>query len=180
MQSFGHQRKQQRRLMTVKNDLDAIELHKLFYYDGVNLRWLAPTSNRVKKHRLVGTISAGYLSAYVHNKSYQVHRIIWELHNGSIPDGFVVDHKDGNKLNNKLENLRLCTQAENVLNCAASKNSKTKIKGVFFDKSRGKYRTQISVKGKLYFLGRFEKLEDAESAYRKASITLHGEFRRNC
>lgn len=164
--------------MTAKNYSEVIDLHKLFYYDGANLRWLAPTSNRVKKYRLVGTISAGYLSTSIYNKSYQVHRIIWELHNGPIPDGFVVDHKDGNKLNNKLGNLRLCTQAENVLNCAASKNSKTKIKGVFFDKSRGKYKTQISVKGKLYFLGRFRKLEDAESAYRKAQIKLHGEFRR--
>lgn len=153
-----------------------MDLKELFYYDGENLRWLAPTSNRVKIGAIVGTFSAGYLSTYVNNKSYQAHRLIWELHNEPIPVGFIVEHKDGNGLNNKLDNLRLCTQAENVLNTKVSKNSKTKVKGVIYDAKRNKYRAQISLNKKLHFLGRFSRIEDAEEAYRKASILLHGEF----
>lgn len=45
-----------------------------------------------------------------------IHRIVAELYIGEIPKGYVIDHIDGNKLNNNVNNLRICTQKENVLN----------------------------------------------------------------
>jgi len=153
-----------------------MKLENIVYYDGKDLRWLRPTSNRVKIDSIVGTISAGYRSTYINNNSFQVHRLIWELVNGPIPEGKVIDHINGNGLDNRLSNLRLCSQAENVLNSKVSKNSKTGVKGVSYETERKKYRAQISKNNKLYFLGRFDKLEEAEKAYKEASKELHGEF----
>ena len=67
------------------------------------------------------------------NKSPQVHRIIWQLQYGDIPDGLVVDHIDGNSLNNNLNNLRLVTQEENCKNRRKSKNNSSGHHGVTID-----------------------------------------------
>lgn len=61
---------------------------------------------------------------------YVVSRIIWELHNGSIPSGMVIDHLDGNPFNNNLSNLQCKTSAENSRNTKIRANSKTNIIGI--------------------------------------------------
>lgn len=58
----------------------------------------------------------GYYVVFFNGKRHCCHRIIWVLHFGSIPDGMVIDHIDGNKLNNRLENLRAVSQAMNMRN----------------------------------------------------------------
>jgi hypothetical protein len=65
---------------------------------------------------------SGYLNAGLYNKPgvknkhyFRVHRLIWEAFNGAIPDGYVVDHINGDKKDNRLENLQLLTWSENLL-----------------------------------------------------------------
>lgn len=60
----------------------------------------------------------------------QISRIIWQLFNGKIPDGFVVDHIDGNSLNNKIENLRIVTRDKNARNLKKRKDNKSGVTGV--------------------------------------------------
>lgn len=67
------------------------------------------------------------------SRSPQVHRIIWQLQYGDIPDGLVVDHIDGNSLNNNLNNLRLVTQEENCKNRRKSRNNSSGHHGVTID-----------------------------------------------
>ncbi len=69
------------------------------------------------------------------NRGLLVHRLVWQLINGEIPRGFVVDHVDGDPLNNKIENLRLITQAENSRNARRAKDNSSGITGVCFQKA---------------------------------------------
>lgn len=71
-----------------------------------------------------------YRTVVLMNKRYYVHRIIWELANGSIPGGMCIDHIDGNGLNNRLTNLRITSLSGNQRNRRLSVNCNTGINGV--------------------------------------------------
>jgi hypothetical protein len=87
-----------------------------------------------------------------------------------------VDHIDGNSLNNTRSNLRAATKAQNGYNRGKSKNNKSGIKGISWDKSRSKWAVQIRADGTTRNLGRFDTKEDAAEAYRKAVKKYHKEF----
>lgn len=70
------------------------------------------------------------LNVLIKRKAYVVSRIIWELTYGPIPDGYVIDHLDGNPLNNKIENLACKTRAGNMRNRKKPKNNKSGVVGV--------------------------------------------------
>lgn len=109
---------------------------------------------------------------------YLTHRLIWLFENGVSPQGIMLDHADTNRLNNRFDNLRVCTFAQNSTNSRLSKASKTGRKGVYFEKSRNKYKAQISVNGKSKFLGRFLNKDDAHAAYISAVVEIHPSFAR--
>ena len=70
------------------------------------------------------------LNVLIKGKAYVVSRIIWELTYGSIPEGYVIDHLDGNPLNNKIENLACKTRAGNMRNRKKPKSNKSGVVGV--------------------------------------------------
>ena len=70
-------------------------------------------------------------------RTVQVHRVIWQLLNGNIPDGMVIDHIDGNALNNNINNLRLVTRLENNRNTQRCKNSSSGVTGVVLGQNNG-------------------------------------------
>lgn len=90
--------------------------------------------------------------------------------------GKVVDHINGNSLDNRRENLRHCTQQENCLNKAISSKNTSGVKGVYWEKSRKKWVARIFLQGKQTFIGRFDRLENAKKAYNKEAKKLHKEF----
>lgn len=65
-------------------------------------------------------------------KVYMVHRIIYEMHHGAIPQGMVIDHIDGDSTNNRIENLRIVPQTKNARNIKKSINNKTGTTGVTY------------------------------------------------
>ena len=70
--------------------------------------------NAKTKRILKGSIRNGYNRVFIKAKHYSAHRLIWEAYNGKIPENLIIDHIDGNKSNNALDNLRLVSQSENV------------------------------------------------------------------
>ena len=116
----------------------------------------------------------------VWNKLYPAHRIIWEMHYGPIPEGMHIDHRDGNPWNNRLENLRLATPSQNIMNASLSRSSKHGLKGVKMRKKKTciRWEAYIKVDGKEIGLGTHLTKGLAAVARAKAAIRYHGEFAR--
>lgn len=112
--------------------------------------------------------------AATYNKKHTVlHRLIM-----NTPKGYVTDHINGDKLDNRRENLRICTQHQNSMNTRISKNNKSGVKGVSTTPS-GKYRARIMLNGVEIGLGRYETLEEAAKARKRAERKYFGEYVRN-
>ena len=104
--------------------------------------------------------------------STTLHR--WLMLNGE-KGGPVVDHIDGDKLNNRRANLRLCSQADNTRNTRLGRNNTSGAKGVSLDVN-GKWRARIWKDRKEIRIGTFDTAEEALAAYDKAAAELHGQF----
>lgn len=110
------------------------------------------------------------------NKYGELHRFII----GALP-GQVVDHANGDKLDNRKSNLRFCTGWQNSQNMKTPKNSTSGFKGVNWQKGPDKWMARIYVVGKQTYLGLFESREEAARAYNEAAVKYFGEFARlNC
>lgn len=116
--------------------------------------------------------SNGYLKvSALKRKERYVHRLIM-----NADDDHVVDHINGEKLDNRRVNLRLCTRQENNCNSRVKGNNKTGVTGVRWDKARMQWAAQISYKNKMIPLGRFNTFDAAVEARKAAEIRYHGEF----
>ena len=115
----------------------------------------------------------GYIYRKVQGKE------IW-LHNEIMcpQDGYVVDHINGDKLDNTRDNLRVCTQADNMKNLKLSTSNTTGIKGVGWRSHCNKWRAYIQCDGKFIHLGNFDNKEDAIKARKDAEVKYFGEFAR--
>jgi hypothetical protein len=160
-------------------------LHELFDYceDNTSQPFMQKirTSQRVKIGDVAGCMrkSDGYYVIRFGRIAYALHRLVWIYHNGDIPDGMLVDHVDGNKVNNRIENLRLATKSQNNHNSKIHSNNTSGIKGIFRDKSRNKWRAQLAINGKIKSVGSFDTIEEAEAAVIAARNNLHGDFARH-
>lgn len=95
------------------------------------------------------------------------------------PAELVVDHIDGNPLDNRKRNLRNCIERLNLTNVRARRRqTSSRFKGVYHDKARGQWQAYVTVMGKRHRLGRFATEIEAAMAYDAKAIELHGEFAR--
>lgn len=93
-------------------------------------------------------------------------------------DGMFVDHINGDTLDNRRQNLRICTNQQNCRNrTKIQKNNKTGVHGVHKDKRCNVYIASICVHGRPVVLGRFKNLDDAKQARKSAEILYYGEYR---
>jgi len=99
--------------------------------------------------------SKGYRTLLVNNLNYKLHRVIWEVHVGALTSTSQIDHIDGDKLNNSIDNLREVDNQENHKNMPKQSNNTSGVTGVGFHKSSGKWRAYIKVKSTTIHLGMF-------------------------
>ena len=107
-------------------------------------------------------------------RSILMHRAI--IGEENISKGEVIDHVNGNPLDNRRENLRICKRGLNMKNCKKYKNNKTGFIGVFYYKRLGKWTASIQSDGERHHLGTFDNPEDAAISYDEAAKKIHGEF----
>jgi len=92
-----------------------------------------------------------------------------------VPEGYVIDHINGNGLDNRKANLRPATVAQNAWN-SKKRNPRSGYKGVCFDKDKGLWRAAIVCNRKRIHLGYFKDKTTAAKAYDKAAKKYHGQF----
>lgn len=116
----------------------------------------------------MGTVSTGgYLRVRLDGRSFPLHRVIWAFAHGSWPDGHELDHRNGDRADNRLSNLRLVSRAQNSFN--------KRVRG-YSRLPNGRFRATIGVCGRSFILGIFHTAAEARAAYEAAHAEEYGEF----
>lgn len=102
----------------------------------------------------------------------QLHKFLLGIYDNNVK----VDHKDNNPLNNRKDNLRICTQGQNCCNRIASKTNIIGLKNISLSSNGKKYKVHIQINKNNIYLGSYGKLEEAEIIARIAREKYHGEF----
>ncbi len=150
-------------------------LNELFDYNGNDLTWKIKKADKTLIGSVAGWIEKGKNTGYrrieINGKKYQAHRLVLMWHGVFVPDTMEVDHKNQNRTDNRINNLRLVTKKVNMKNKAKYKNNTSSHTGIYPD---GKsYKAYIGVDSKLIYLGRFKTIEQAVIA-RKCALTDNG------
>jgi hypothetical protein len=110
-------------------------------------------------------------SGVISSRTIRMHRVIMQA-----PSTHEVDHRFGNRLDNRKASLRVCTRSENNMNKPLLLRNSTGLKGVIAHKASGKWVAQIKSNKTTYYLGFFEDKYEAAKAYNEAALKYHGEF----
>lgn len=149
-------------------------LHELFEDGGDTLIRRTHHHNAPKGSRVTGQNSAGYYRVGVDMKRYLVHRLLTHMRGIEIPEGMVIDHINGNTLDNTKDNLRVVTRSQNQHNRKAMSNNTSGKAGVYFNKAAGKWQVQVNLEGKNHYGGLHINYLDACKASDSLRAELHG------
>lgn len=159
--------------------IDALRQH--FDYDaetGIVRRKIA-IRGRPAGSKVWANGSAGYPKVQFEGRTVMLHRLIWALtYNAYPPAGMFIDHKNGDRRDNRLCNLRLASNSQNQANKVKWSGTSSRYKGVSWEKSRRLWKARIKKDGILINIGRYATEEEAHAAYCRKADELFGEYAR--
>lgn len=138
--------------------------------------WRVGMGMRAKKGTVAGSkTDQGYLRIKIRGRPYLAHRLAWEYVTGTAPIE-QIDHKNGDRADNRWANLRIATQSQNAANSSRQARTATP-KGVQ-RRPNGKYAVRVGASGRLHYVGTFTCIDAAVAAYESAARKYHGDFAR--
>lgn len=152
--------------------MKALEINKDFvieYFDYKNgeLFWKKTNNYKIKIGAKAGNKdSLGYINIKIKGQSYKAHRLIYVYHNGALDKNLQINHINGIRNDNRIENLRVVSNTENQRNQVFAK-------GYCFHKASGKFMASIRVNRKDIYLGLYHNEFDAKNAYILAKEKYH-------
>lgn len=153
------------------------ELIASFVYEDRGMLRKIKNARKPYPWRGIGKGSRYLVTTFI-GRVYYLHRLVWQYHTGQTPSQ--IDHIDGDFRNNRIENLRECTAAQNQYNSPRKTNNKSGFKGVVYvPKCKHRpWHAKIATAGKVIGLGYYETPELAAEAYARGAAKLAGEFAR--
>jgi hypothetical protein len=156
-----------------RNDLSFSEVNDALLYGPETglFRWRDTPDNGRKAGRQVGTVcNTGHVMIRIGGTVRLAHRLAWLLHHKEMPPD-CIDHINGQRADNRIENLRVVTPAGNAQNSA--KHRRGGLVGVSYWTERKTFRADICVRRKRIYLGSFDTEEAAHAAYLAAKAVMH-------
>lgn len=160
----------------MKKELTPAELRAWLSYDPETgaFHWIKKPNKRIRIGSVAGTVNRlGYVMIKLNGGLYSGHRLAWLHVHGRWPD-FEVDHRDLDRANNRIKNLRAATRDQNAWNTPAQSRNKLGVKGVRATKNGKRFAAAISTR----HLGTFDTQQMAAEAYASAVAAERGEFGR--
>lgn len=151
-------------------------LNDILEYKNGDLYW-KKSSRSCWVGKKAGTLCNGYIEIRINKKHYYAHRLIFLMHNKYLPK--FIDHKDGNTLNNKIENLRDATRSDNSANSKRKITNSSGYKGVYFRSDTNKWQAALTKNYKKISLGSYKTALEAHNAYVEASKKYFGDFAKH-
>lgn len=159
-------------------ELTQEKLKKELYYDPQTGQFIwrkGRNNGRVAGWKEPRPTGGERLRIKVDYKTYYASRLAWLYMTGQWPEE-EVDHVNRDSLDNRWENLRAATIAQNRSNTGVRSHNKLGVKGVACTRNGKRFTARIRVHGKRVFLGTFDDVPSAQNAYTQAAKRLHGQF----
>lgn len=160
-------------------ELTADRLRSILRYDpDTGLFWWREPGKKRRLDRPAGNIDPpphDYARVRIDGVKYLGHRLAWLYVHGEWPEP-TTDHKNRLKHDNRISNLRLATQLQQMANMVAYRNNKIGLRGVHYHKQNGCWCARIKINGRNAYLGSFDDPEEAYQAYCRAAQCRDGEF----
>lgn len=123
-------------------------------------------------------ISNGYVRIGIDNRRHYAHRLAYQYVYGEVPPT-EIDHVNGDRVDNRICNLRLATRSENNMNSVKRVNNTSGVVGVSWNKARSKWMAFVTHERKKIYLGIFDTIEEASAVRDAKARDLYGEFYRH-